>query len=503
MLVNVAEGDESRVAVVNDGKLEALYLERASLVSHVGNIYKGKISNVEPSIQAAFINFGADKNGFLHISDVHPKYLHRKESSSEKIGKRKGVKDRPLIQKCLKRGQEIIVQVTKEGVNTKGPTLTTYISLPGKHIVMMPSMKKVGVSQKIEDEDERNRLKEIVSNLKLPEDMGFIIRTAAIGATKRSLQNDVAYLSRLWKSVIKKMDTEKAPAEIYRESDLVIRTIRDIFSSKISKIICDSDSVTKRIRDFLGIVQPRLKKRAVRYEGKTPLFYKYGIEKEISKIQSSRVELQSGGSIIIEQTEALVAIDVNSGKYRKQADAERTALKINIEAAIEIVRQLKLRDLGGLIICDFIDMREMKNRRELERVFREELKNDRARSRALRISAFGIIELTRQRMRPSLQSSTSLKCPHCRGSGIIKNLESQAIEMMRLISLSTAREEVKKIELNVSVEVAGFLQNNNRASISRLEEESGKQVIIHADPGCTGDSSSVTCYNERGTVIKF
>ena len=503
MLINVAEGDESRVAVVSEGKLEEFYLERASLVSHVGNIYKGKIANIEPSIQAAFVNFGLSKNGFLHISDVHPKYLMRKEGGSEKIGKRKGLKQRPPIQKCLKRGQEIIVQVTKEGVNTKGPTLTTYISLPGKHIVMMPSMNKVGISQKIEDEDERKRLKKIVSDLKLPGDMGFIIRTAAVGANKRSLQNDVAYLGRLWKSVLKKMDSEKAPVEIYRESDLVIRTIRDIFNSKIGKIVCDSDSVTKRIREFLGIVQPRLKKRAVRYDGKTPLFYKYGIEKEISQIQSSRVELDSGGSIVIEQTEALVAIDVNSGKYRKQADAEKTALKINVEAASEIVRQLKLRDLGGLIICDFIDMRDLKNRRELERVFREELKNDRARSRALRISAFGIIELTRQRMRPSLQSSTSLKCPHCRGSGIIKNLESQAIEMMRLTSLAAARQEVKKIELNVSIEVAGFLQNNNRAAIARLEEEAGKQVVIHADPACTGDNSTVTCYNERGTAVKF
>ena len=503
MLINVAEGDESRIAVVSEGKMEELYIERASLASHVGNIYKGKISNIEPSIQAAFVDFGLRKNGFLHISDVHPRYINKSAGGSEKIGKRKGLKQKPPIQKCLKRGQEVIVQVTKEGVNAKGPTLTTYISIPGKHIVMMPFMHKVGVSQKIEDEDERKRLKKVISDLKLPDDMGFIIRTAAVGATKRSLQNDVAYLVRLWKSVLKKMDTEKAPAEIYKESDLVIRTIRDIFTSKISKIICDSDEVTKKIREFLGIVQPRLKKRAVRYDGKTPLFYKYGIEDEISKIQASRVELKSGGSIVIEQTEALVAIDVNSGKYRKQADAEKTALKINVEAAIEIVRQLKLRDLGGLIICDFIDMRNVKNRRELERVFREELKNDRARSKALRISFFGIIELTRQRMRPSLQSTTFLKCPHCHGSGIIKNLESQAIEMMRLLSLAAAKDEIKKIELNISIEVAGFLQNNNRASLSRLEDEADKRIIVNADPGCSGDSYSITCYNERESVVKF
>jgi ribonuclease E len=212
MLINVAEGDESRIAVISDGKMEELYIERASLASHVGNIYKGKISNIEPSIQAAFVDFGLKKNGFLHISDVHPRYIVKGEGGSEKIGKRKGLKQRPPIQKCLKRGQEVIVQVTKEGINTKGPTLTTYISIPGKHTVMMPFMHKVGVSQKIEEEDERKRLKTVISDLKLPEDMGFIIRTAAIGATKRNLQNDVAYLVRLWKSVMKKMDTEKAPA---------------------------------------------------------------------------------------------------------------------------------------------------------------------------------------------------------------------------------------------------------------------------------------------------
>ena len=302
MLVNVAEGEESRVAVIEDGSLEELYIERASLVSHVGNIYKGRVVNVEPAIQAAFVDFGLSKNGFLHISDLHPKYYSKNETG-EKIGRRKSVSQRPLIQKCLKKGSEIIVQVTKEGINTKGPTLSTYISLPGKYVVLMPWMERVGISQKIEDEEERKRLRAIMDELKLPGQVGFIVRTAAQVATKRDLQADISYLGRLWNAFRKRMEAVMAPAEIYMESDLVIRTIRDVFDNKINQIICDNETVAKRIRDFLGIVQPRLKGRVTYYDGKTPLFHKYGIEAEITRIQSSHVDLKSGVLLVIEQTE--------------------------------------------------------------------------------------------------------------------------------------------------------------------------------------------------------
>jgi len=503
MLVNVAEGEECRVAVIDNGLLDELYIERASLISHVGNIYKGRIVNVEPSIQAAFVDFGLGKNGFLHISDVHPRYLRGRDDSAGRIGRRKALSERPPIQKCLKKGQEVVIQVTKEGINTKGPTLSTYVSMPGKYVVLMPWMHRTGVSQKIENEDERKRLRKIITQFEVPKGSGLIIRTAAQGATKRELQNDVAYLNRLWSAIRKRIDTETAPATIYQESDLIIRTIRDIFTSKISKIVCDSEPVTKRIKDFLGIVQPRLRKRAAYYEGKTPLFHRYGIEKEISKIQSSRVELKSGGYIVIEQTEALVSIDVNSGKYRRQDSAEKTAHKTNNEAAKEIIRQLKLRDMGGLIICDFIDMRDARHKKDVEKTFREALKKDRARSRVLRMSLFGLIELTRQRMRPSLQSSTYLKCPHCGGSGIIKSLESHSIEIMRLLFLAGAKMDVKRIELSVSPEVEGFLQNRKRTIISGLEAESGKQVVINADPNRAGASYNMACYNERGSMVKF
>jgi ribonuclease E len=503
MLINASGGDECRVAVVDGGVLDELYIERASNISHVGNIYKGRVTNVEAGIQAAFIDFGLEKNGFLHISDVHPRYFAGKNVSPEKIGRRKALHQRPPIQQCLKRGQELIVQVTKEGINTKGPTLTSYLSLPGKHIVMMPSMDKIGVSQKIEDEEERGRLKKIIDELKLPEGFGFIIRTAAVGCTKKDLQGDVAYLERLWKSVRQKIDTVNAPSEIYQESDLVIRTIRDIFNSTMSKILCDSEVVTKRIHDFLSIVQPRLKKRVTYYEGKTELFHKFGIDKEIAKIQSSKVELKSGGSIVIEQTEAMVTIDVNSGRYRKQENAEMTALNINVEAAKEIVRQLKLRDMGGLIVCDFIDMRENQNKREVEKVFRAGLRADRARSRALKMSDFGLMEVTRQRMRPSLRTSNYLECPHCEGTGLIRNLESESIEIMRQLSRAAKMNDIKRIEVCVSAEVAGFVLNRKRREIAEMEAECEVEIVVSADAACVGSSRVVTYFNDRGNCVKI
>jgi ribonuclease E len=502
MLINVSEGEECRVAVVDNGVLEELYVERANVTSTVGNIYKGRVVNIEAGIQAAFIDFGQPKSGFLHISDLHPRYFPEGEDQEEKIGRRKSVTQRPLIQKCLKKGMEIIVQVIKEGINTKGPTLSTYISLPGRYAVLMPWMNEVGISQKIEDETERKRLREWVSDLKIPKQAGLIIRTAAQMATKRELRNDVSYLSRLWSAILKRSETEKAPAVIYQESDLVIRTMRDIFDSGISKIHCDSEAIAKRIKDFLSIVQPRFCSRVECYDGKVPLFSRFRIEQEIEKIQSPYVPLKSGGSLVIEQTEALVAIDVNSGKYRKQDNAEQTALKINLEAAQEIVRQLKLRDMGGLIVCDFIDMRDSKNRREVERVFREALKGDRARTRALKMSQFGLIELTRQRIRPSLQLSTYQKCPYCQGRGMIKSYESQAIELVRLLQTAASRKEIQKIELRVPPEVADFLQNQKRALLVRMETEYEKGIAVHADWKLDGQSPKMICYDARGNEVK-
>ncbi len=505
MLINVSQGEEYRVAVVENNSLEELYIERLSLNSHVGNIYKGKVVNIESSIQAAFIDFGIGKNGFLHISDLHPRYFKKKKNANnvEEIGKRTALKSRPPIQKCLKKGQEIVVQVTKEGVSTKGPTLTSYISLPGKYLVMMPWMKKLGISHKIEDEEERERLRSTLQEMDIPKNMGFIVRTAGKNSRKRDLQNDLKYLKRLWRAIQKRIKKDAAPAELYQESDLIIRTLRDTFNSKIKKIICDSEPAVKKIKDFLKIATPRLRRKVIHYTGSTPLFHKYNIENEIAKIQSRNVDLKGGGSIVIEQTEALVAIDVNSGSYKKQKSAEQTAFKINSDAAKEIARQLRLRDLGGLIVIDFIDMRDANHRRAVEKKFRDAVKYDRARTKVLRISRFGIVEMTRQRMRPSLRSSTYLACPHCGGSGFVKSHESQGLEMIRLINLSSSKKQVKTVELKVSPEVADFLQNEKRESICNIEQTTGKRILIRSDPSMTGEKYNLECFNDRGTQVKI
>ena len=502
MLINVAETEECRVAVVENGSLEELYVERLSLSSRVGNIYKARIVNIESGIQAAFVDFGIGRNGFLHVSDLHHRYFPKSAAKrAEKVGRREALRQRPPIQNCLHKGDEIVVQVTKEGLKTKGPTLSTYLALPGKYLVMMPWMHKHGVSHKIEDEEQRTRLRRILQECKPPRGHGFIVRTAGKAASKKDIQNDLRYLRRLWAAIRKRIETEKPPGELYQESNLVIRALRDVFDSEISEIICDSDAVVRKIRDFLSIATPRLKRAVTYYDGRIPLFHNYKIEDEIAKVQSRTLDLKGGGSLVIEQTEALVAIDVNSGRYRRNQTAERTAYETNMEAAVEIPRQLRLRDLGGLIICDFIDMHSERHRKDVEKVFRTAVKRDRARSRILRISQFGVVEMTRQRMRPSLQSSTYLACPSCAGTGFVKSQESMSIEVIRLLNLSASKDQVKRIELFVSPDVADYLQNEKRTAIAQIEQLNDKRVIIHSAPGYTGEKHELVCYNERGSVV--
>ena len=366
MLINIIEGQECRIAIVKDGLMDELYVERDSAASHVGNIYKAKVTNVEASIQAAFVDFGLAKNGFLHITDIHPQYFPKGKKSSEPLGRKCPHRERPPIQACLRRGQEVVVQMTKEGIGTKGPTMTTYLSIPGRLLVMLPGMSRLGVSRKIEDEELRAKARKNLAELTPPPDMGFICRTAGAERPKREMQRDLNYLLRLWKSVDKKIKSTKAPAEIYQESDLVIRTLRDVYNTDIDRIICDTDAVAAKAQDFLRVAMPRTRNTIELYTGKGGLFHDAGLEEEIESIYSRRVELPSGGSLVIDQTEALVAIDVNSGRFRAHSNAETTALKTNQEAAKEIGRQLRLRDMGGVIVMDFIDMREKKNRRAVE-----------------------------------------------------------------------------------------------------------------------------------------
>jgi ribonuclease E len=739
MLINVLQPEECRIAILEDGVLEELYVERTSQESYVGNIYKGRIVNIEPSIQAAFVDFGIGRNGFLHVSDVDPAYYRHLESASEgrgdRWGDRRGRGDRgrgrgdrgerrgdrgerhddrprpepvrdfeeepreeraavdqvdverefgaglfldepvsppedqiepttneqagaaetestdeaparprrrrgrrrrrgepkdeaaespasdqaqgltdsvdegppprlesaerrteegdesfagtlgdsysaeeghagtdevgdipdteidepeageevdesrggerefeaedegegyrprrpgrdrgrdrgrgrgrrpmgrdglgrpkPPIQDIFRRGQEVLVQVIKEGIGTKGPTLSTYISIAGRYLVLMPGLNRIGVSRKIADDEARRRLRDILAELNPPKGVGFIIRTAGVDRNKRELQNDLAYLLRIWQVVVRRIKKLKAPGSVYQESDMITRTIRDTFTTDIDTIWVDEPDAFGHAQEFLQGVMPRFANRIKHYEGTEPLFHKYRIEDEIARIQQRKVPLPHGGSIVIEQTEALVAIDVNSGSFRADNNAEETAYQMNLHAAKEIARQLRLRDLGGVIINDFIDMREEKHRRGVEKAMREAVKRDRARTKVLKISQFGIIEMTRQRIRPSLKRSVYQDCPHCHGTGQVKTAESMSIDVMRLLQLAAHREHVTRIQARVQSDVATYLLNRKRQEIAQLEETGGIQVTITGMTAAPPETLEITCYDNLNAEVKL
>src|SRR3954466_13453082 len=498
MLINVSEGEECRIALVEDGRLEELYMERTSSTSHVGNVYKGRVTNVEAWIQAAFVDFGLGRNGFLHISDLMPTYFGGKnEDVVESVGRKMARRDRPPIQRCLKRGDDITVQIIKEGIGTKGPTLSTYLSIPGRILVMMPGMSKLGVSRKIEDEEERKRLRQILDGLKPPRECGFIIRTAGVGRSKADIERDLKYLTRLFETINKKATSSNQPMELYAEGDLVTRTVRDVMTSDVERIVVDNEEVAKKIKEFFKLVAPRTKNKVELYDEPVPLFHKYGIEKEIELMYSRHVPLPSGGSLVIDSTEAIVAIDVNSGKFREHSDAETTAFKTDMEAAEEIPRQLRLRDLGGVIICDFIDLRYERHRRELEKRLHDNLRNDRAKTKMLRMSQFGIIEMTRQRMRPSLKRSIYFDCPHCKGAGLVKTPESMSLDVMRRLAIGAHDERVVRVQLSVGNDVAFYLQNKKRGQLAALEKESGKRILIKGEPAMALDEMRIELFDAR------
>ena len=409
MLINACHLEECRVAVVSEGLLEELDIDvNTRREATLGNIYKGVITRVEPSLQAVFVDYGADRNGFLSINDVHPSYF---PESFE------GARRRPRIQDVFKKDDHVIVQVNKEERYKKGASLTTNISLAGRYLVLMPGTDLCGVSRKIEDEDERKKLKEILKQLKFPENMGFIIRTAGMGRTKTELVRDLEYLLKLWQSIEKNMADALAPALLHREHDLVIRSIREHYSPDVGEILVDEKEVFRKVREFFHQVMPRYEKLVKLYQEKRPLFNKYQLEEQVEQVYSKRIKLKSGGTIIIEPTEAMVTIDVNSGGATKEKDIEETAFKVNMEAAPEVARQLRLRDLGGIIVIDFIDMSQIKHRQEVEKALKAELKRDRAKTKALRISSLGLVELSRQRLKSSLGTGEYLDCPVCDGSG--------------------------------------------------------------------------------------
>ncbi|XHC25390.1 Rne/Rng family ribonuclease [Phycisphaerales bacterium ac7] len=503
MLINYIPGDECRVALTVDGKLEEFHSERAGNLNIVGNIYVGKVMNVERSIQAAFIDFGYGVNGFLHVSDLHPQYFPGEdENTTEKIGKKTPRRERPPIERCIKRGQKIIVQVLKEGISTKGPTLTSYLSIPGRFLVMLPDMDKVGVSRKVEDEDQRRTMRKILDSLDLPKEFGFILRTAGMNQTKAELKRDLAYLQRLWKDIDKRLGQGDKPRLLYAESDLLMRALRDIWTSDIDEIIVDDPTAIRRAYAFMRIVSPRSSTKLLAYDRQIPLFHAFGVEEQIERILAREVPLPSGGSLIIDEAEAMVAIDVNSGKSRNHGDAETMAFRINQEAVEEICRQIKLRDVGGLIMCDLIDMMKRSHRREIEKLMDDLLKKDRASTRALPISEFGIMELTRQRVRGSMKSVHFAKLDIGDGRGWVRRPDSVATNAMRDLAALLQHDRVAKVEMVVSPRVAGELLSSKRQALTRLELKLHKRVDVRVSESIAVDRVVMYAYDESGSDIE-
>jgi len=500
MLVNDVPGEECRVAILRNGRLEDLFTERAATATSVGNIYKAKVSNVEGAIQAAFVDYGQPQRGFLHISDLHPRYFPGGEQS-EKVGKKTAHRDRPLIQKALKRGDELLVQVLKEGIGTKGPTLTSYLSIPGRLMVMMPYMDRVGVTRRVEDEDERKAMRKVLDSLDLPDDFGFILRTAGMGQTKRELNRDVAYLTRMWKVMEKRIDKIGSPAELYTESDLVLRTVRDVLRPEIEAIIVDSEDAYNRVTGYLRVIAPRSAPPVVHYRRPMPLFHAFNVERQIETIHAREVDLPSGGRLVIDQTEALVAIDVNSGRSRSARDSETNAYRTNLEAIEEIARQLRLRDLGGLVINDLIDMRQRSRRKEVYEKFGEMLKVDRARTTILPISEFGILEMTRQRMRPSIRMANYVECPGCAGHGEVKAPDMVAADAVREIGYLLHCGETAKLEVVVSPRVASALLSTKRRVLDAIEDRMDKPVDVRVSESIPVDRVVYYAYDARGADL--
>jgi len=499
MIINALEPEESRIAILEGDVLQELYIQPAGSERCLGNIYKGRVLNVERSIQAAFVDLGLPKNAFLHVSDVRGADGENWMPTDSPTPKRR--KDDTPIQELLRKGQEVVVQVIKEPIGNKGPSVTTYISIPGRSLVMMPGVVHFGVSRKITDETERERLRRLLGELPLPKNMGFIVRTAGANARKADLQRDLRYLTRLWSAVEERIRSGRAPALLYQESDIVLRCIRDVFAPDIREIVIDSEAVCRQVSEFLRMVSPTHRKVVKLYRGAAPIFEHYHIEGELQKTFDSVVPLNSGGSIVIDQTEALVAIDVNSGRYTNEADVEETAFRTNIEAAREAARQLRLRDMGGVIVIDFIDMRLEKHRREVEKTMANELKRDRARSRLLRMSRFGLMQITRQRVRQGTKQALYERCPTCGGAGLVRSVQSMVPHVMRQLRLALARKGVETVQVTAHPSVAERISNDKRLELARLEEQAHATALISGRQDFLPGQVQVTCYLKSGKKV--
>ncbi len=464
ILMNVLDEHELRAGVIRDGRLESLIHERLGDGQHLGNIYKARVANVEPSLDAAFLDLGSQKNGFIHVEEL----IHDKGKNAR-------------IEHILKNGDEIIVQVTKEAIKEKGPCMSMYLALPGRDLVMMHSEQAKGVSKRIEDPLVRKRLKKQLDGFEPPEGFGFIVRTHAAHASEADIKLDYEFLKRMWAEIDALSKRVRAPACLYQEADVVVRTLRDVAGPDTEQIVIDNERMYDEARAFAQVFMPELCDKIKHHREELPLFTYYGLEERLAAIYDRKVDLPSGGAIVIEQTEALVSIDVNSAKNRDAGDVETTALMTNLEAAQTIAEQLVLRDLGGLIIIDFIDMEKRENQRLVQVALRRALASDRAKIQVGPMSRFGLVEMTRQRQRPSHKLVASSECPYCVGTGAIKTAESFEIDVMREIRQMLHSRSLQRLEVVVPADLSVGILNNRRKELAALEERTDCRIVFNPD----------------------
>ena len=482
MLINVTHPEEGRVAIVDNGVLDGFEIDTVQRGQIKGNIYKATVRNVNQALQASFVDFGGIRDGFLPLDEVNFQILPQR-------GKGKGKGHR--IEDHLSNGTEVLVQVVKDPFASKPPTLSTFISLPGRFMVLTPDSEAGGISRKIEDSGQRDRLKKILSELKAPEGAGIIIRTAGIDQTKTELARDLRYLSRLWQNIQRAGKSHKAPALLYQERDLAIRTIRDYLTSDIDEIWIDNKEVFERATKWFKAVMPTKTKLLKLYDGAGPLFSKHNIEDQIEQIFKRKVPLKSGGAIVIDSTEALTAIDVNSGKFRKAGSLEDTATQTNLEAANEICRQLRLRDLGGIIVIDFIDMRSRKNMRSVEKVVRDAMKRDKAKHDITSISKLGLMEISRQRIKSTKSASAYVECETCLGDGVVRAVESAALVALRKAHTTVASGNMEALQIVLPHDVAIHLLNTKREEIQQIEARNHCHILVTVRDGLKRDQLEI------------
>jgi len=495
MFINAVHPEQKRMAIVEDGKLIDFNIQMAVKEPITGNIYKGIVQKVERGLQAAFVNYGGRKDGFLPLRDVGPEYF-----TERKGGGKNGSNGQ--AKSSLKVGQEVLIQVLREVSERKGALLTTYISLPGRYLVLLPNKESSGISRKIEDEEDRKRLKALMEQIKIEEGIGFIIRTAGMNRTKQELARDYQHLSRLWKEIQKRAETTPAPALIYQESDFGVCSLRDYFIPEIEEILVDDVDTFRQMRAYCKAVSPRNVRIIKLHKEKTPIFDRYRLEDQIRAIYQERADLKSGGYLIINPTEAMITIDVNSGRGSNKRNVEETAFRTNLEAAEEIARQLRLRDLGGLIVIDFIDMIDRKHEAEIEKTFKKAMSVDRARVQLSKISKFGILELSRQKKQSTIQEISYNVCPFCKGRGIRPSLEYAALSAFRKIESQAVKGIFSVLKVTLPYEIADYLLNQKRMEISKLESLFDMSIHISGSPILAWDELKVEPVGrERPAVI--